>query len=273
MNSRRTCRCFWLALSFSVRPRAALASRPATSKPSKPLNVLVLLSDDQRFDTIHALGNAEIRTPNLDRLVASGFIFRNNYVMGSMGGAVCVPSRAMFNSGRTLWHVKENLAGVPLWGETMQQAGYATFGVGKWHNGQPSFARSFQAGKAVFFGGMSDQSAVKVQDLDRRSVELRRGSARSSPANCSPTRPSTSSAATRARSRSSSTWRSPRRTTRARRPASMPRCTIRRSCRCRRTSCRNIRSTTASCGSATSCWPRTRARPRSSAGTWPTTTA
>ena len=38
---------------------------------NKP-NVLFLLADDERFDTIHALGNDEIKTPNLDRLVAEG---------------------------------------------------------------------------------------------------------------------------------------------------------------------------------------------------------
>ena len=132
---------------------------------SKRLNVLMILSDDQRHDTIGALGNAVVKTPNLDRLVERGFALRNNYVMGSMGGAVCVPSRAMLHSGRTLWRVEQNLASCPLWGETMHKAGYATFGTGKWHNGQASFARSFQAGKNVFFGGMSNHQSVPVQDL------------------------------------------------------------------------------------------------------------
>jgi choline-sulfatase len=38
-------------------------------KPMKP-NVLFLMTDQQRFDTIAALGNSKILTPNLDRLVA-----------------------------------------------------------------------------------------------------------------------------------------------------------------------------------------------------------
>ena len=41
----------------------------------KKPNVLFILADDQRFDTIHALGNEEIMTPNLDRLVAEGTAF------------------------------------------------------------------------------------------------------------------------------------------------------------------------------------------------------
>ena len=42
------------------------ADDSGTSRP----NVLLILADDQRWDTIRALGNSEIRTPNLDRLVA-----------------------------------------------------------------------------------------------------------------------------------------------------------------------------------------------------------
>ena len=40
-------------------------------------NVLFLLTDDQRQDTIRALGNPHIQTPNLDKLVESGVVFRN----------------------------------------------------------------------------------------------------------------------------------------------------------------------------------------------------
>ena len=38
-------------------------------------NILFILTDDQRFDTIHALGNGQIKTPNLDRLVREGTAF------------------------------------------------------------------------------------------------------------------------------------------------------------------------------------------------------
>jgi arylsulfatase A-like enzyme len=133
--------------------------------PKRP-NLLFLFSDDQRYDTIHALGNPIVKTPNLDRLVSVGFVFRNNYVMGSMGGAVCIPSRAMLHSGRTLWHVPTNLKDVPIWPEVMRRAGYATFGTGKWHNGPASYARGFTDGGAIFFGGMSDHYRVPIHDFD-----------------------------------------------------------------------------------------------------------
>ena len=143
----------------------AAAPRAAAAPEGKRWNVLVLYSDDQRWDTIGALGHPVVKTPNLDRLVKRGFVFRNNYVMGAMGGAVCIPSRAMLHSGRSLWRVPNDMSGVPLWGELMQQAGYATFATGKWHNGPASLLRSFKAGKAIFLGGMSDHFAVPVQDL------------------------------------------------------------------------------------------------------------
>ncbi|MFM8489110.1 MAG: sulfatase-like hydrolase/transferase, partial [Bacteroidota bacterium] len=64
-------------------------------------NILFIFADDQRADTIGAHGNRHIRTPNIDRLVRSGFSFRQNHVFGSNNGAVCVPSRAMLMKGKT----------------------------------------------------------------------------------------------------------------------------------------------------------------------------
>ncbi|HOM19309.1 MAG TPA: sulfatase-like hydrolase/transferase, partial [Thermoguttaceae bacterium] len=58
-------------------------------------NVLILFTDDQRADTIAALGNPVIKTPNLDRLVRAGLAFDCAYMQGGMHGATCIPSRAM----------------------------------------------------------------------------------------------------------------------------------------------------------------------------------
>src|SRR5262245_50971643 len=72
----------------------AVSRAIAQEKPQRP-NILFILADDQRHDTIHALGNEEIHTPNLDRLARNGFHFTNAYCMGSMTPAVCLPSRTM----------------------------------------------------------------------------------------------------------------------------------------------------------------------------------
>ena len=144
------------------------ASAPATTPP----NVLFLLSDDQRFDTINALGNAEILTPNLDRLVHRGFAFTHAFIMGSGQPAVCVPSRAMLMTGRTLFRATATFtsgtipAALPLWPEVMRQAGYDSFIIGKWHNDRASLARAFNGGGAIFLSGMADHAKLPVYDFD-----------------------------------------------------------------------------------------------------------
>ena len=129
-------------------------------------NILFLFADDQRTDTLGVMGNPVINTPHLDSLAGRGFRFDRAYCMGSMGGAVCIPSRAMVNSGRSLFRIKDNLEGIPILPELLRQAGYTTFGTGKWHNQSDSFLRGFEQGRAVFFGGMSDHTRVPVSNVD-----------------------------------------------------------------------------------------------------------
>ena len=58
-------------------------------------NILWYCTDQQRFDTIGALGNPDIRTPNLDRFVAEGTAFTHAYCQSP----ICTPSRASFLTG------------------------------------------------------------------------------------------------------------------------------------------------------------------------------
>lgn len=157
---------FLVLAPFSIATPCAASAPTSENSADSPPNLLFLFSDDQRYDTVAALGNQHIKTPNLDRLVDRGFVFRNTYCQGSMSGAVCYPSRAMVNSGRSLWHAPGNLQDVPIWPETLRNRGYATFGTGKWHNGSASYARGFTHGGAIFFGGMSDHWKVPIHDFD-----------------------------------------------------------------------------------------------------------
>ncbi len=137
----------------------------AAQESGKHPNVVFIFTDDQRADTIAALGNTHIQTPNLDRLVKRGTAFTRAYCMGAMQGAVCVPSRAMVMSGRTLFRINEGLKGIPTWPQMFARASYRTFMTGKWHNQPASALATFSAGKNVFFGGMGDPYALPVADI------------------------------------------------------------------------------------------------------------
>jgi choline-sulfatase len=103
-------------------------------------NILFIFSDDQSHETIRAYGHTDIDTPNLDRLSASGASFSRAYNMGAWHGAVCVASRTMLVTGRTLWRARgmekslnqESTAG-HLWPQRMAAQGYETYFSGKWH--------------------------------------------------------------------------------------------------------------------------------------------
>jgi len=119
--------------------------------PAKP-NILFILSDDQSWEALGATGG-EVKTPNLDRLAARGMLFTSGYNMGSWTGAVCVASRTMFNTGRSLWHCRDleqallaykatekegKLVGPKpdmgtIWSQWLKAAGYRTYFAGKWH--------------------------------------------------------------------------------------------------------------------------------------------
>jgi len=108
---------------------------------SRP-NVLFVMTDQQRFDTVAALGNHHIYTPNLDRLVRRGTSFTRAYSTCP----VCVPARytirtgceptrtLTFNNGVSPEQTKgiENRCGTFL-ARRMSQLGYRTFGIGKFH--------------------------------------------------------------------------------------------------------------------------------------------
>jgi len=132
--------------------------------PVRP-NILFLFADDQRADTIAALGNPIIKTPNLDRLVHGGVAFNRAYMQGGFNGATCVPSRAMLLSGQNLFHIDETLMRNETWPEAFGRAGYTTFISGKWHNGDPSLARCFQVARSMFTGGMTNPMEAKLRDV------------------------------------------------------------------------------------------------------------
>ena len=117
---------------------------PKVSEPEKP-NILFIFADDQTYQGIHALGNPEVITPNLDKLVESGVTFTHSYNMGGWNGAICLASRAMLNTGRFLWRAdasQKNYSEMrkhgQFWSLQMEKAGYETYMTGKWHVKMPA---------------------------------------------------------------------------------------------------------------------------------------
>lgn len=110
---------------------------PATSRlPNLPLNIILIIRDQTRFDLPVA---ADYRTPALDRLARQGISFNNHYIASAM----CTPSRAAFFSGHppqvngvfdqmeTGW-VPNLRQDQPNMGSMMKKLGYQTAFFGKW---------------------------------------------------------------------------------------------------------------------------------------------
>jgi arylsulfatase A-like enzyme len=129
----------WLSVGLTI----IVCTASAAAQEKRP-NVLFLVTDDQRTDTIAALGNRVIKTPNLDKLAQRGFVFRNAYCMGSTMGAVCNPSRHMLLSGKALFHYNPKQADGTM-GQLMRALGYFTFFISKRGNTANAYNAAFES--------------------------------------------------------------------------------------------------------------------------------
>ena len=135
-------------------------------------NILLVVSDDQRPDTIHALGNAVIETPTLDRLVASGTSFTRAY----SGYPICYASRAQILTGTPAFKALAKYPGsavnpqLATMAATLQKAGYHTCYTGKWHNDGHPMQRGYTTTSGLYSSGGA--KGVTQPDIDDRGRPL-----------------------------------------------------------------------------------------------------
>jgi arylsulfatase A-like enzyme len=113
-------------------------------KPSR-LNIVYIMTDQQRYDTLSCVGQTRCQTPNLDRLASGGIRFDNAYTVC----ALCSPARTSMLTGRyphnhrmwnnndmMQWAIRDLPDGERMISQDLVAAGYNCGYVGKWHCGE-----------------------------------------------------------------------------------------------------------------------------------------
>jgi arylsulfatase A-like enzyme len=141
----------WLWSAAALAP-AALGSQAARERP----NVIFLLTDDQRWDSLGCMGNRIVQTPHIDQMAGSGVVFNNHFV----STAICMTSRASIFSGlyASSHHINDfatpfsepQFAGT--YPEMMRSSGYHTGFIGKYGVGNRMPADRFD-----YWGGFPGQ--------------------------------------------------------------------------------------------------------------------
>ncbi len=126
-------RAVLLTFAFAVIP-SFVHAQPEKKRP----NVIVIVTDDQRWNAMSLAGHPHLKTPNIDRLGKEGVYFKNAFCTTSL----CSPSRASILSGvyahrhKVVNNFTEYPADLVSFPRLLQGAGYITAYIGKWHMGE-----------------------------------------------------------------------------------------------------------------------------------------
>jgi arylsulfatase A-like enzyme len=142
----------------------SVATAAQAQQKRKP-NIVVIITDDHGIGDVGCYGHPEVRTPNLDRLAASGVRFTQWY----SNAPICSASRAAIMTGKypdragvkgalpsePTWDVKGLRAGENTLATLLRAQGYKTAAFGKWHLGSAPESRPMAQGFDDFFGWYS----------------------------------------------------------------------------------------------------------------------
>lgn len=145
-------------------------------------NLVIILTDDMGYGDVSTYGHNEHQTPNIDQLAAEGALFTDFYVPVPY----CAPSRATLLTGRfPLRHglinnptpdqgIRQDTIGISadelLLGEVLQEAGYKTKLVGKWHLGHQSKYFPTQHGFDEYYGILYSNDMRPVQLIENKDT-------------------------------------------------------------------------------------------------------
>jgi arylsulfatase A-like enzyme len=143
----------------------SLAAVSAAAQTRRRPNFVVIVTDDQGIGDVGCYGHPEVRTPNLDRLAASGVRFTQWYA----NAPICSASRAAILTGQypdragvkgalssdPAWNVPGLRAGEITLARLLSERGYRTAAFGKWHLGSAPPSRPTSQGFDEFFGWYS----------------------------------------------------------------------------------------------------------------------
>ncbi len=124
-----------ISISLTTIVSFAVVGGIYAQQSSEKPNIILIMTDQQRFDCIGAMGNKNISTPNTDQLAKDGFLFRNAYTSTPSS----TPARAGLLTGCSPW--KHGMLGYSKVAQEypnemprmLKDAGYYTFGIGKMH--------------------------------------------------------------------------------------------------------------------------------------------